>query len=89
MMKLSTRGEYGPGQCLIWPSIGEGPIALRSIAERQDISENYLEQLIASLRGRLWTVFGGTGRVYSARAQCIRIGDIYVLEGPIAPRAMS
>ncbi|NLK01345.1 MAG: Rrf2 family transcriptional regulator [Clostridia bacterium] len=89
-MKLSTRGEYGLRAMFdLAQHFGEGPIALRSIAERQDISENYLEQLIASLRrsGLVDSFRGAQGGYTLARApDNIRIGDIIrVLEGPIAP----
>ena len=31
---------------------GEGPIPLNNIAEKQDLSENYLEQLFSSFKKR-------------------------------------
>ena len=37
-------------QCLTWLSMEEYALPLKAIAERQEISEAYLEQLIASLR---------------------------------------
>ena len=50
-MKLSTRAEYGLRAMFeLARHYGQGPIPLRSIAEEQGISENYLEQLIAVLR---------------------------------------
>jgi len=68
---------------------GEGAIPLRSVAERQDISENYLEQLIAILRkaGLVNSVRGAHGGYLLAKEpEKITIGDIIrVLEGPIAP----
>lgn len=68
---------------------GEGSIPLRSIAERQDISENYLEQLIAVLRkaGLVNSVRGAYGGYLLAKEPAeITVGDIIrELEGPIAP----
>lgn len=89
-MKLSTRGEYGLRAMFdLAQHYGEGPIALRSIAERQEVSENYLEQLIACLRksGLVDSVRGAQGGYMLARApDSIKVGDIIrVLEGPIAP----
>ena len=50
-MKLSTRGRYGVRLMLdLALHYGEGPILLRDIAERQEISEKYLWQLINPLK---------------------------------------
>lgn len=68
---------------------GEGPIPLKSIAERQEISEHYLEQLIAGLRksGLVKSVRGAQGGYILAKEPGeITVGDVIrVLEGPIAP----
>ena len=51
MMKLSTKGRYGARLMLdLALHYGNGPILLKDIAERQEISENYLGQLIPSLK---------------------------------------
>lgn len=89
-MKLSTRGEYGLRAMFdLAQRYGEGPISLKSVAERQDISEHYLEQLIASLRkaGLVRSVRGAQGGYILAKEPGeIKVGDIIrVLEGPIAP----
>ncbi|GAB6100342.1 Rrf2 family transcriptional regulator [Halanaerocella petrolearia] len=88
-MKLSTKGRYGVRAMFdLALHQGDGPIPLRSIAERQGISENYLEQLIATLRneGLVNSVRGAHGGYLLAKkAEEITIGDIIrVLEGPIA-----
>ena len=50
-MKLSTRGRYGVRLMLdLALHYGEGPILLKDIAERQEISEKYLWQLINPLK---------------------------------------
>jgi Rrf2 family protein len=66
---------------------GEGPIPLKSIAERQEISEHYLEQLISNLRkaGLVKSVRGAQGGyVLAHKPSEITVGDVLrVLEGPI------
>ncbi|MGE5582794.1 MAG: RrF2 family transcriptional regulator [Bacillota bacterium] len=89
-MKISTRGEYGIRAMLdIALHDCEGPVALKSISERQEISEPYLEQLIGGLRkaGMVTATRGAQGGYELAKKPSeIRIGDlIRVLEGPIAP----
>ncbi|GAB6171465.1 Rrf2 family transcriptional regulator [Paradesulfitobacterium aromaticivorans] len=89
-MKLSTKGRYGLKAMFdLAQHFGEGPISLKSIAERQEISEHYLEQLISGLRkaGLVKSVRGAQGGyVLGREAGKIRIGDVIrVLEGPIAP----
>lgn len=50
-MRVSTRGEYGVRAMFdLAVNFGQGPIALKTIAERQMVSESYLEQLMAELR---------------------------------------
>ncbi len=89
-MKLSTKGRYGVKAMFdLAQHMGEGPISLKSIAERQGISEHYLEQLISGLRktGLVKSVRGAQGGyVLGREPEKIRVGDIIrVLEGPIAP----
>lgn len=50
-MKISTKGRYGL-RAIIDLAANDGSRAtpLREISERQNISEQYLEQLFASLR---------------------------------------
>jgi len=50
-MKLSTRGRYGIHAMYdLAEHFGDGPQSIKLIAERQNIPEAYLEQLIAVLR---------------------------------------
>jgi Rrf2 family protein len=67
----------------------KGPIAIRTIAERQGISERYLEQLMVPLKraGLVKSVRGSQGGyTLGKNPQDITAGDIVrVLEGPIAP----
>lgn len=68
---------------------GTGPVSLKSIAERQDISEHYLEQLFSVLRKveLVKSVRGAQGGYVLTRSPAeITVGDIIrALEGPIAP----
>ena len=90
MLKLSTKGRYGVKAMFdLAQHVGEGPTSLKSIAERQGISEHYLEQLISGLRksGLVKSVRGAQGGYILGREPGkIKVGDIIrVLEGPIAP----
>lgn len=89
-MKISTRGEYGVRAMFdLALHYGQGPIPLKMIAERQEISEPYLEQLMGALRkaGLVSSVRGAQGGYLLANPpHKTTIGDIIrTLEGPIAP----
>ncbi|QGG46711.1 RrF2 family transcriptional regulator [Heliorestis convoluta] len=89
-MKLSTKGQYGVRAMFeLALQYGQGPVSLKLVAERQDISEHYLEQIIALLRkaGLVNSIRGAQGGYVLAREPAaISIGDIIrVLEGPVAP----
>lgn len=89
-MKLSTKGRYGVKAMFdLAQNYGNGPIPLNNIAQRNNISEHYLEQLIAVLRksGLVKSIRGSQGGyILSKPPESITIGDIIrVLEGPIAP----
>jgi len=50
-MKMSTKGRYAVMAMIdIAQDTSGGPVSLAAIAERQDISQEYLEQLFAKLR---------------------------------------
>lgn len=88
-MKLSQRGRYGVLALQdLANEYGTGPVSLKSIAERQEISENYLEQLMGTLRkaGFVNSVRGAQGGYVLAKSPSeITIGEIIVaMEGPIA-----
>ena len=89
-MKLSTKGRYGLKAMFdLAVHDGKGPIPLKSIAERQRVSEYYLEQLIAELRrsGLVKSVRGAQGGYMLAlKPSEITVGEIIrVLEGPLGP----
>ena len=89
-MKLSTKGRYGlKAMFELALSQGDGPVSLKYIAEKQMLSDQYLEQLFSTLRrsGLVKSVRGAQGGyLLSKDASRISVGDILrVLEGPIAP----
>lgn len=89
-MKLSTRGRYGlKAMFQLALHHGEGPISLNQIAEKQNLSENYLEQLFSILRkeGLLNSVRGAQGGyMLSQSPENITVGTILrALEGNMAP----
>ncbi|KUO58762.1 MAG: Rrf2 family transcriptional regulator [Gracilibacter sp. BRH_c7a] len=89
-MKFSTRGRYGVQIMVDLAQHGtEGPISLKSIADRQKLSEHYLEQLVPELRkaGLVKSIRGSQGGyILAKKPEDIYIGDVIrILEGPIAP----
>jgi Rrf2 family transcriptional regulator, cysteine metabolism repressor len=89
-MKISTKGRYGLTIMIeLAKKHGEGPISLKTIAQTNDLSEHYLEQLIAPLRnaGLVKSIRGAYGGyVLGDEPSKITSGDIIrVLEGPISP----
>ena len=88
-MKLSTRGRYGTRAMLDVALHGaEGPVHLKDIARRQQVSKKYLEQLTSRLEaaGLLRSVRGAGGGISLARpASEIKLSEILqALEGLIA-----
>lgn len=89
-MKLSTRGRYGT-RVLLDLAIhqGVGPVLLRDIARRQQISLRYLEHLVTPLvaGGIVRSTRGRGGGVLLARTSGeIRLSEvIQLLEGSVAP----
>ena len=79
-MKLSTKGRYAVMAMVDLASHSKGnPVALADIAERQEISLSYLEQLFAKLRkgGLVKSVRGPGGGYLLAHAIAeTRISDI-------------
>ncbi|NLJ91164.1 MAG: RrF2 family transcriptional regulator [Clostridiales bacterium] len=88
-MKVSTKGRYGLRAIidLILNSNGQN-VPLVTIAERQDISKNYLEQVFSSLRnaGIVSSTKGAQGGYYLAdKPSNITVGDVLrVLEGDLS-----
>lgn len=79
-MRLSTKGRYAVMAMVDLACRSNGkPVALADIAERQEISLSYLEQLFAKLRkgGLVKSVRGpGGGYLLAREAEVTRISDI-------------
>jgi Rrf2 family protein len=89
-MKLSTKGRYGTRALLdLALHRAEGPVLLKDIAERQQISLWYLEHLIAPLiaGGIVRSSRGTKGGVWLAQPpEQIKLSTvIQLLEGSVAP----
>lgn len=87
-MKISTKGRYGLTIMIeLARKYGGGPVSLKSIAEDNELSAHYLEQLAAPLRnaGLIKSIRGAYGGYVLAKEPVsIKAGDIIrVLEGPI------
>ncbi|WP_298266614.1 Rrf2 family transcriptional regulator [Geobacter sp.] len=89
-MRLSTRAQYAV-RAMVDLSLHSGgrPVALRDIAEREDIPLNYLEQLFNRLRrGRIVESVRGPGGGYllARESAAIRVGEIVAtVEEPLTP----
>lgn len=89
-MKISTKGRYALRLMLDLALNGQGqPAALRDVAGRQDISEKYLEQLVAPMTraGLLKSVRGASGGYLLTRSPAdYTVGEIRrTQEGSLAP----
>lgn len=89
-MKLSTKGRYGLRAMVDLASNHNGEaVSISSIAQRQDISESYLEQLVSKLKkaGLVRSIRGAQGGYVLAKDRdTISVGDILrALEGDLNP----
>ncbi len=87
-MKLSTKGRYSVRFMIdLALHYGEGPVLLKDIAERQEISDKYLWQLIPPLKNvGLVTSFRGAhgGYTLAKSPEEISLKDIVTtVEGPL------
>ncbi|MGB9629149.1 MAG: RrF2 family transcriptional regulator [Thermodesulfobacteriota bacterium] len=87
-MKISTKIRYGTRAILELAShYGEGPIELKEIADKEDISLKYLEQVIIPIRtaGLVKSVRGSKGGYILAKPPSeIYLSDLVeVLNGPL------
>ncbi|MDF1616254.1 RrF2 family transcriptional regulator [Petrocella sp. FN5] len=89
-MKLSTKGRYGL-RAMIDLAIHskENQVSIKSISERQEISENYLERIIALLKkaGYVKSTRGAQGGyMLTKKPDQISVGNILrALEGDLNP----
>ena len=89
-MKISTKGRYALRLMLDLALAEPGePIPLRNVAERQDISDKYLEQIVTPLSraGLVRSIRGAGGGYMLTRAPSqYTVGEILrPLEGSLAP----
>ncbi len=87
-MKLSSRTRYGMRAILeLALEYGKSPLQIKAIAEREDISNKYLEQLIAMLKaaGLVRSIRGPRGGYLLAKPpEEIQLKDVFLtLEGPM------
>ena len=85
-MKISTKGRYGLRAFIDLARYSEeGPVSINSIAQRQNLSEGYLEQLMAKLKkaGLVKSLRGsGGGYILARDASEVSVGDVLrALEG--------
>ena len=89
-MKLSTKGRYASRAMLdLSLHFGEGPIMVKDIARRHNLSERYLEQLLIPLKtaGLVRGIRGARGGFMLAKPPSeIRLLDIIrIMEGSTSP----
>ena len=89
-MKISTRGRYGLEALLDMAIHSDGThMNIRSIADRQEIPEKYLEQIFSTLKknGVIRSIRGASGGYLLAEApDKITVRQILnALEGPLSP----
>ncbi|TDM13057.1 cysteine metabolism transcriptional regulator CymR [Macrococcus lamae] len=89
-MKISTKGRYGLTLMIsLAKRYGQGTVSLKTIAEENELSDLYLEQLVGPLRnaGLIRSIRGAKGGYQLMKAPNeITAGDIIrLLEGPITP----
>jgi Rrf2 family protein len=89
-MRLSTKGRYGVRALVdIALNCNGGPVLLKDIAKRQDISAQYLEHLVAPLirAGILRSIRGAKGGIALAKPpEEIKLSRVIeILEGSVAP----
>lgn len=89
-MKISTKGRYALRLMLDLALSDPGvPVPLRDVAQRQDISDKYLEQIVTPLSraGLVRSVRGAGGGYLLTRAPSeYTVGEILrPLEGSLAP----
>jgi Rrf2 family transcriptional regulator, cysteine metabolism repressor len=87
-MKLSTRSRYGVRALLeLAINYSKGPLQIKTIADREKISNKYLEQIVAVLKtsGLVLSVRGPKGGYILAKPpEEIKLSDVFVvLEGPL------
>lgn len=90
-MWISTKAQYGLRALVEVALDGAGPVSLKTVAERQQLSQQYLEQLFGVLRraGIVESVRGAHGGYKLARSaeDIDALEVVQLLEGGLAPVA--
>lgn len=89
-MRLSAKGEYGVrAMVMLALNYDSGPLPIREIGEKENISFQFLEQIFLTLRRNelINSVRGAKGGYVLARPpEKIKVGDVLrALEGTLAP----
>jgi Rrf2 family transcriptional regulator, cysteine metabolism repressor len=89
-MRISSKGEYGLRALFdLAQHYGTGPIQSHDIHQRQGVDENYLNQILISLRkaGLIESIRGPQGGHRLARppSQITILEALLALEGPMLP----
>ena len=89
-MKISTKGRYALRLMVDLALSGQGePVSLKDVAQRQQLSDKYLEQIVTPLvkAGLVRSVRGaGGGYLLTRRPEDYTAGEILrPLEGDLAP----
>lgn len=89
-MWVSTRAQYGL-RALVEIALSSEPTSLKVVSERQNISQHYLEQIIAVLRraGIVESTRGAYGgyRITRPLEQVTALEVVELMEGSLAPVA--
>ena len=90
MLKLSTKGRYGSRlMVMLGMYYGKGTLLLKDIADHEDVSEGYLEQIVPLLKAAdlIYAERGAHGGYALSRApDKITLKDVVqALEGSLAP----
>ncbi len=90
-MWVSTRSQYGMRALVEVALAGDEPVSLKTVAQRQELSQQYLEQIFATLRraGIVESVRGARGGYRLARPlhEVASLEVVELLEGSLAPVA--
>ena len=88
-MWISTKAQYGMRALVEIALSGNEPVSLKTVAERQFISQPYLEQIVAALRraGYVEALRGAHGgyRVTKPLNEIDTLEIVELLEGSLAP----
>lgn len=88
-MWISTKAQYGMRALVEVALGGDEPTSLKTVADRQDLSHQYLEQIFAVLRRAavVESVRGARGGYRMARplAEVSALEVVELLEGSVAP----